>query len=89
MIETVFAIVDTDYGMDGRGKPRQVVKRVFDSKVEALAALFKPYTLVELQVDTEQVLLDLHRKLTPEQIYSLSCYNELGIDRILIKGESK
>jgi hypothetical protein len=84
--EKVWAIVEVDYGVDGKGKPFDVVKKIFDCKLDAEDALFKPYIVRELEIDTKQTLLDLSAKLTEIQKYSIECYNETGIKNYLING---
>jgi hypothetical protein len=87
MITKVWAIVKTDHGVDGRGEPTDIIKKVFDCKLDAMDAVFKPYVIKEIDVDTRQVLFDLSVKLTEIQKYSIGCYNEKGIKDYLLLGQ--
>ena len=85
-IEKVWAIVEVTYGMDGKGVPRDVIKKIYDCKLTAQESLFKPYLIREMEIDTQQVVIDLSKKLTELEKYSIGCYNDRGINDYLIKG---
>jgi hypothetical protein len=88
-VETVFAIVQTYHGIDGKGEPEHHIKRIFDFQSDAEKAVFHPYKVMDLEIDTRQVLLDLHKRLTEKERYAISCFNEVGIANYLVKGTSE
>tara|TARA_R110000782_G_scaffold256198_1_gene345112 strand:- start:47 stop:322 length:276 start_codon:yes stop_codon:yes gene_type:complete len=85
-VEKVWAIVEVDYGVDGKGKPMDVIKKIYDCRLTAQESLFKPYIIREMEIDTKQVVINLSKKLTELEKYSVGCYNERGINDYLIKG---
>lgn len=87
--ETVFAIVQTYHGIDGKGESEHHIKRIFDCQQDAERAVFHPYKVIEMEIDAKQVLLDLHARLTEKERYAISCFNEVGIANYLVKGSDQ
>jgi hypothetical protein len=63
------------------------VKKVYESMQEAKAAVFPPYSISALSIDTKAVLYGLSLKLSELEKYSISCYNESGIKCYLLEDQ--
>lgn len=82
-IEKVWAIVENAGQTTDKGAPIQRVMKIFMDRQSAIDALFPPYTVVQIEIDTTKVLEQLSARLTPQERYVLSCYNEIGLQQRL------
>ena len=80
----VWAIVEMDFGVDGRAAPpTPIVKKIFDMECEANDAVFEPYRVLQIQIDLMSELAEVERKLTVKQKYALDQFNEIGLKEYL------
>ena len=83
-MEKVWAVVEKVESVDGRSPKSTRIKKIFDDEYDARGAVFSPYEVQEVEVDTAQELKELGAKLTPKQRYAFESYNDLGIEKHLL-----
>lgn len=83
----VFAIAEKHEDLTGRSPATYSLKKIFDHETDARNAVFEPYVVIPVELDTREVLRALHRRLTVKERYAINCYNEIGLHDYLVKGE--